>query len=959
MIQLTMNRSFRAAQFLFVWLVGLNSLFAEGSGAVTMAPWTTNSTEWEQLHTSELLQELVAAELLNDSSNRWVERTQLDLVLKELNLSGAGYTSTHQQIRFAQLTGAELLVLGRVESDLEDKPRIRLEIVDLARADVLTSRLMAAESANLATIDMAQKVSEEIREALNEARKVRSNLADKTHVALLYFRNAASTGRLDFLSNDLREQMASSHDTTSNVRIVQFPKASDAISEAELIADGLVAGSENGRTSLADQFVWGEYEEINSSGVPFPQVEVRLKLYRWNGGRQLDQTVLQSRVADLPQLFEQAAKWVLASKKQPEPFSDETAKKLAEDIYQQAREIQQWILQPMPQNGNELSPDWLRKWRQTISLLSLAAFFDPSHAAARRELVIETTREDIDNRKFPENRGYGRTVQRSRAWAHYVERFGFDFDQPSISKMPSRQGTLSDNRLIAGEDAPLIQLIRSAEQRLKCVAPNYDTRSRLTALKLDSQKYPPDVVQRWLEEASQDYIDRYALAVRQRPDQYMKRAARDMQENMRYLATDQQRVEFAEKLWPLIEKHPVSQRKSYERLLHDPFSNTGQDGRLQELLATLKSPEPTSPKPAPPQMASPGNGSQSIKTPQVATSKQMPMKPIYVGGSFRDVGTLAVELADGQIWIAMGDRFSSTKYQLLCFVPETNKIHPIGLGGTKPAIMDLCRHQEQMWIASENLGVMAIDLKGNKLHKFDERSGLPSNMTYCLAAHGQTVYCGGGADARGTLAAYDLQTEEWTAYALPVRQEDTLRPATPRVEELAFDGKYLACFAHAHGAAATLLIRPVGNSDWTRLDQRLLDQYPQFSMFGPSHRRLMVVDLAIVEDILWIASTEGLLGYHIVQDKFIFAEQLAVLPTAMQANEQGLWLACLPRTKILTGQSAATGAAILRFDPAAKKWTSQTPLPNSGMATDLDIEQDQMALGMGGDRNTVTVVRLP
>jgi len=949
----------RMAAATLVWLVWSLPLVAEDHQTVAIAPWTTDSFEWEKLQAAEALQELVTAQLLSDSSYDWVERSKLDLALKELKFSGAGFTSAKEQLKFGQLTGAKLLVLGRVESGPDNSLTVRLEIVDLARADVLAYRNLEVETAEAASIANAQRAANAVRAGLAEAWNLRRDLARKTHVAVLYFRNAASTGRLDFLQNDLRKRLALSQNGVSNVRIVQFPNAGDAIGEAELVADGLVAGSTHGRGPLADQYVWGEFEEIDSSGVSFPQVDVRLKLYRWNGGEQFDQVELRSKVADLPQLVDNAAKWVQsASEKSDEPYSDKTARKLADDLYHQAQDVQQWILQPIPDNGEMLSPDWLRKWRQSIWLLSMAAFFDPSHAAARRELVIETTREDIDHRSFPENRGYWRTVQRSRAWGNYVERFGLDFDQPSIAKLPSRQGTLSDNRLITGKDAPLKQLIRSAEQRLHCVAPSYDTRSRLSALKLDIQQYPQSLVQRWHEQASQEYIDRYALAVRERPELYLKQAALDLHENVRHLATDEQRVMFAEKLWPLLAKHSRWQQKTYDRMLRDSFAKTGQDARLQELLTSLEPSEPLMPGPAPPPMATSVKEPNGIETPQIVGERRLPMKSIYIGGSFHDVGTLAVEMAGGQVWIAMGDRFSSTKYRLLRYLPKTKKIEPISFGGAKPAIMDLCWHQERIWIASENQGVMAMDLDGGGLLRFDDRSGLPSSMIYCLAAHGQTVYCGGGADTRGVLAAYNLQSEKWTAYDLPKRAEDTNRPATPRIEKLAFDGKYLACFAHAHGAAATLLVRLVGKSEWTRLDQRLLDEYPQFSMFGPRHRRLMVVDLEITNDVLWIASTQGLLGYHLVQDKFVFAKRLPVLLTAMQADEQGLWLACLSRTKIMASQSTATGAFLLRFDFAENTWTSQTPLPRFGMATNIDIDSGQMVLGMGGDRNTVTVVDL-
>ena len=238
----------------------------------------------------------------------WLERAQLHLAADELHLSVGGYTSADHSLRVGKWLKADLAILGRFTRNerTDDGHTLRLEVVDLNRADTLAARTIHLDGDRRAavTVDPAliPATAAALRDALAEARGKLARTPSQTVLAPLFFCNTDPSPRLNSFGSDLMSALAQAATRTPDVRVLNFPAADVARGEADLVVRGLAESDADAWQHVADLYVWGSYRELPGSETAFAQTPVELELTLWDGASPPLRLREKTVVAQLPAL---------------------------------------------------------------------------------------------------------------------------------------------------------------------------------------------------------------------------------------------------------------------------------------------------------------------------------------------------------------------------------------------------------------------------------------------------------------------------------------------------------------------------------------------------------------------------------------------------------------------------------------------------------------------------------
>jgi len=402
------------------------------------------------------LAELIQSQLMDVGAVSWVDRASIDSAISELELSSWNQRGSAKALRIGQITSAEMAIIGRYVAD--DK-RIDLEVVDLARADVLNSiSVDLSKFPRLVRDASVTMVAGEIRKLLSTALKTRHQWSQRTHVAILNFRNEQISSRLDFLATDLHAAVASENQKQDSIRFLQLPRSADAIEEAELLSSGIAVLDAASRKPFADYYVWGSYREVDSSGVVFSDVMVEVDANVWTGQSAPHTFQVRGPVKDLPDLVADFVSQV-RSKTTPREagvFDGTIQNEIAGELLSDSKELLK-----LGNYGTEVGHQ-VRLSRQRLRLLSMAAFFDPQDPVIGRELFLESQREFNSYQKGKER--FYVSLGQLELWQSYLDKFGPElgsfyhhFDpslRHAVRRLESSYPALLGSLLVATGDDP-------------------------------------------------------------------------------------------------------------------------------------------------------------------------------------------------------------------------------------------------------------------------------------------------------------------------------------------------------------------------------------------------------------------------------------------------------------------------------------------------------------------------
>ncbi len=413
----------------FGWLTCVTSLCA--ATRVAMMDFACDDNSYRSRVAAASFAEAVRVELVKEDDWVWVERQQVEAAARELHHSRFGAASSAAALRLGKWVKADMVVLGRFQREDQDQHRLRLEVVDLRRAELLAERMLpwAQGLAGFKDADV-KRAAGALAEALRAATKAQAEVKGMVTLAPLFFRNSGHERRLDFFEADFQAALAKAA-TSAGARVLRFPRSRDAAGEAELVVRGLVEADPAAWEHVADYYVWAGFAERESSGVPFPQVVVDVTVEIWDGRHQVQALRDTGCVAELPAMGERLARAVLSVTRHHTGgvANGQTREKIADRLLAQARAIRQKFTNQYGLPDYRATLEARRARRYVVGLLEAACFFTPANVEAHRERILTHWGR---GKEFHDEIQFLIELAEAQEWGEFVERFGVKaLDEPS------------------------------------------------------------------------------------------------------------------------------------------------------------------------------------------------------------------------------------------------------------------------------------------------------------------------------------------------------------------------------------------------------------------------------------------------------------------------------------------------------------------------------------------------
>jgi hypothetical protein len=385
------------------------------------------------------------AQLPKRSKFDFVEREQLALAADEMKLSLLGRIADNGAVRVGKWVKADLLVLGRFGRGEQATPRLQLEVLDLAHADVLAERTVKWTSdthapASRSAGDIAA-AAQQLDQLLNEAAASYERNRRKSLIALLPVCQQKDRFADPFMDEGIKNTLAAFRDAfpsafqrvmpaDGQLGLIRFPRANRAVTEAELVLDGLVQSDPDAWQKVADYYVWAKISLTNiPAGGPRPWEKkqmLRFEVNVWDARSQparLQEGPLEITAGGWPDaqvaaFCEQMVRRVLdVARPSPGKPADETVRgQISRLLVEAADNISGPSFHPWPD-----SPENRRQISDLIQTLEMACFLDPQNRDAREKLVSHRWGRWVGEYARDPFRFAWRGCD---AWGDFVQRFG-------------------------------------------------------------------------------------------------------------------------------------------------------------------------------------------------------------------------------------------------------------------------------------------------------------------------------------------------------------------------------------------------------------------------------------------------------------------------------------------------------------------------------------------------------
>jgi hypothetical protein len=213
---------------------------------------------------------------------------------------------------------------------------------------------------------------------------------------------------------------------------------------------------------------------------------------------------------------------------------------------------------------------------------------------------------------------------------------------------------------------------------------------------------------------------------------------------------------------------------------------------------------------------------------------------------------------------------------------------------------------------------------------------------------------GGGKASGGVLGSYDLQAKQWAQHELGQYELRGQKYPIPRVTSLAANADWVAVFANMHGAFCQLILLDRSDAK-VRIDvgQIMKRSHVEFSHFTSSWRP-KIHAMTFHNEILWIASSRGLLAFDPSRKEVVYAEAMQYELTSLAMDGDRIWFGACPYQGNGTLGDTDQLTCLLVFDIQSRKWLAQVPVPYRGHLMNIHQRGDTLWLGPG-DKNATAV----
>lgn len=954
-----------------IMLVSVVGICDAANAATAFCYFNTNDGSYLNAEVAGEIADRVQSSLRDHDEIQWVSRPEILKVISKLAAFSGGASDEPVPLQLARWLKADMLVKGTFSLRTGGTWNLQIEIIELKHADVLTRFQLPivdqSEVRLLLTPRLVDQIAEQVRLQLPEAISKRDLMPKQVLIAPLHFQNVGQSARLDFLERELQADFSEQNSRQDQIRYLQFHESENAI------ADSLFADSDrvksNARPRSADHYIWGQYSEIESSGVPFDQVKVQFTLSHWNGGRSRNQKRFEGTVGTKERLLQDIVTYVkLTSKGQHrDKVNDNIREQVAGSFYDRAVALQRDTISPEYKDASHLADGWLRTWREAKRLLSVAVFFDPTNEIIRREFLIEHVRVDIPPRIASNVSKLRGLWNRHRLWSEYSKSFDLDHKLPSLHRFEGQVGGMADNRLLFNDFS---------------VAQMEATRELLTffAVALDGKKVPitfgdgadgnstdalPSLLKKWQASLVEQFLSQLSTIKRDRPE-LLERPASRLIEDMDVLPTLKAKTEMLDAVWPIAAKTPRFRSEEYKADILQMYFEVGRHQDAVEMLAAADASAMTADVPKRParrpQVAKP-----AIVVRPLAKISTAIMKPYSIKRWWHVHQVTALTHAGDRLWFAFeGQRMDATLtagHGLFSRDTRTGKWQTWqGLNRLKCQVNSMLEVDGDLWVAFSGDAICRMNLQSGRARRYRPELGSPTQDVFDLARVGDTLFVGGGDDDQGVLGAFDLVRQQWVQFELPTTQMKGEKLPCPRVKQIAADVNHVAVFANFFGINTQIFV--YDRSDMTTMTdvidvidagQIIAKSHPQFSHFTSSWRpnvhRMMWID-----DLLWLATSRGLLVFDPTQQKVVHTEAVDYELTSMIRSGNQLWFGACPFRG--NGTLGVTGkqTSLLCYDLNARAWETQLPVPHEGYLTKMHLHEDTLWIAPG--KNDATIVEV-
>lgn len=713
--------------------------------SVAITPFTTDDNSYRSAMAGEGFAETLQALLSKETDYNWVERSQIKAAQNELNLSALGLMDISSGLRIGKWVKADWLIMGHIETKTNHHNRaLYMEVIDLQHADVLAERSLEITANSTAPLAIhaedVECASRSLRGLLAEASVRLTGYQNQIIIAPLFFQNVSANPRLGFVEQDFLSVMDKAAQSNSTIRLCRFPKAIHAVDEAQLAVSGLVEQHNDAWRSVADVFVWGSYQEVESSGVPFPDVPVEFKLCVWDGIREVHVLTNKTTVAQLKEtemlIAGQIIELALAKGHGIQAAPDnELRERVANQLMLEADEIKEtYIRQGLIFEGKE---SYLgSKWQCVVSLLQVARFIMPENARIQYAEIVERWL-----RLWPPDNSYQAYVSQNEDWRKYVKSFGVD------------------KILSSSEWMVIWQYYNSCREALRTL------HHRMPARGFPSD-VPDDVYQKWHSELEQEYTKR-ALEI---APKILAGNARDILScGLENINSANLRVQLCETYWPMAvtgaaeRDIDITTNSSLSQLVLKAYFDAGQPERAEELLSRRPILLPMLKHAATDDSITPVFPWVDVRPVLLNAGKEL----IRFPNGFNPHFIHALIYHHGKLWISSSEReaivWQYDPFQR-CFDNISQRI------GTHSQVQALCAERNFIWMALCKDGIWRIDEQSLELTKYTAQDGV-SSLSMFSAAVGENgkLYFGGRVSeqhACGVMNSYDTRTAQWTGMAI-------------------------------------------------------------------------------------------------------------------------------------------------------------------------------------------------
>ncbi|MEO1235451.1 MAG: hypothetical protein AAFX76_01545 [Planctomycetota bacterium] len=836
---------------------------------VAMLDWNVADADYTSHAESAVLHGVIEARLIGRGPVRWVERGALDKAADELRLSRFGGAHDPESwLRLGRWVKADLLVTGGVVRQ-DDGWVVRGRVIDTERADVLSrwATPAAGDPARAFDADAVDRAAylRGARRGLREALRGYAASRRQTTLAPMFFENRTEVGqRLDGFEATLIERLAERCDGQPGVRTLRFPDAAVAADEHRLLLAGLAEGDPGAPRRLADVYLWGHFEEFDWQGVEFERVPVRLSVTAWNGRDAPRVFTGEGRGGALEALADEVlAEAVEWAQGQPRDagFSAEQAEVVSAELYRRARAIQH------VQAGNqyEVTPGFLRRWRETVRLLEVAFFFDPGRAELHREMIVERWREELAKNRQEIFRDPRRVRERYSALLRHVDQFGYGEDWPDQVRRANNGGAAQDNRWPATD----------MRRALVFVGSDAVQRSRRGWL----EQTPPDVVAREHDAVSRSYVARVEELLKRYPDPQLALSA--THSVMRWASADV-RLAWLKTVAPMLPAEPTTQE--YDGLAESVrrvYAEHGDAEAADRWLARW-SRGPDAPARKPRSAASQNRYDrwvESLRIPDAIKPREVDLKEhgVHFGGLRQSPEAFGFwhDGEHGYLSLGVSPQRGVRQVDLRTRQYESTDRFDTGDAAVFAGLVRPSLDPDAIWLATDGLGAKRYDVATGSIQTYGPADGLTTTR---LRVAGQTrdalVFAGGELGAVNQLCLFDPVTQRWSAYALPHPDAGEGVPAD--MTRLAIAGGRVVLAGDDYGTHSQMPMFDLETQTWTNLrtawiahlESHTRDRLPA----RPANPGKKLAVLSLAGDprtgTIWIGSAYGLTRYEPAADRF-------------------------------------------------------------------------------------------